>query len=290
MNLTQMLVTQRNVDELSQKFGLSEEQTLEVMGALIPAFSQGLKQQTRNPQGAMGLIEALASGHHGAYVEEPSTAVSKAGLADGNAILGHLFGNKDVSRSVADQASQSTGVSSFVIKNMLPAIASMVMGSLFKGATGQQSNISGGQAGGGLLGGLLGTLIEGLAGGALSGARQGTRRRRSRRRRSGNGIEDLLGDLLGGGTAQRSRRRAPRRQPTRRRRTSQTGLESIFDDLLGGGTRKRTKQRSSVPPQRRTRRRTRYDDVFGDMLEPGDPYVRDQRSSGGSVFDEFLRE
>ena len=38
MNLTQLLVTQQNVDEISARFGLTEEQTLEAMNAVLPAF------------------------------------------------------------------------------------------------------------------------------------------------------------------------------------------------------------------------------------------------------------
>ena len=55
-----------------------------------------------------------------------------ATVADGNAILGHILGSKDVSRSVAAQASQQTGIGSDLLKQMLPVVATMAMGYLSK--------------------------------------------------------------------------------------------------------------------------------------------------------------
>ena len=305
MNLTQSLVTQRNVDALSRQFGLTEEQTLEAMGAVIPAFSAALKRNAGSPQGAASLIQALAGGHHMAYAREPERAAQPAGIADGNAILGHLFGNKDVSRGVATHAAEASGVGAGLIKQMLPVIASMIMGALFKGATrggGGGFGRSMGQAAGG---GLLGSLIEGLAGGLLTGARQGARSgsRRRRRRRSGGGLEDLLGGLLGGGSERRTPDPMPRSRRggsvRRQRRQSPGGpLGDLLGGLLGGGSANRpTPQGDPVMPPPRARRNTRrpprpsgggLSDIFGDMLEPGPSSSRDYQRKTGSVFDELL--
>lgn len=53
-------------------------------------------------------------------------------IADGNNILGHLFGSKDVSRAVAGQAATKTGLGADVLKKLLPLVATMAMGSLSK--------------------------------------------------------------------------------------------------------------------------------------------------------------
>ncbi|MEP4292420.1 MAG: DUF937 domain-containing protein [Rhizobiaceae bacterium] len=253
MNLTELLVTQSNVDEISDRFGLSEEQALEAMAAVIPAFSEGFKRQTSTPEGATRFIEALASGRHGRYAENPGSALDDDGMQEGNAILGHLFGNKQVSRAVAKQAAAETGISDSMFKSLLPAMASMAMGSLFKGAT--SSNIApaetsnaggledllggmlggggggdgGGSSAGGGGGGILGQIIEGLAGGLLEGAGSATRQPRRRRRRaptrrSGSrrptSLEDLLGEVLGGGTTKKRRRTTrSRSKPTTSRRS-----------------------------------------------------------------------
>lgn len=289
MNLTQLLVTQQNVDALSQQFGLSEEQTLEAMGSLIPAFSEGLKRNTASPQGAAGFIEALASGRHRHYADDPSNAMSAFGVNDGNAILGHLFGNKDTSRAVASHASAASGIGSSILKQMLPVIASMVMGSLFKGATGNAARRGGGGLGGMLGGaaggGILGQLIEGLAGGMLSGGTSQTQRRRmpqSRRQQAPSGLEDLLGEMLGGG----------QRTSRNRSRQGQSG-GGILDQLLNP-TSRRKRQNPYVPTQQKRQPRRRRSsggglgEIFGDMLEPGGNTSSDYQRDTGSVFDQFL--
>src|SRR3546814_19652397 len=58
-------------------------------------------------------------------------------MADGNAILEKIFGSKDVSRAIAAQAAQLTGIGQDVLKKMLPAMADTIMGGMFKQATGQ---------------------------------------------------------------------------------------------------------------------------------------------------------
>jgi len=311
MNLTQLLVTQKNVDQISSQFGLSVEQTLEAMAAIIPAFSEGLKRQTATPQGAVGLIQALASGRHAQYAQDPSSAVSAFGVSDGNAILGHLFGNKDVSRAVASHAAASTGIGSSIFKSLLPVIASMVMGSLFKGATGGSSGGGlgglGNMLGGGSGGGLLGQILGGLAGGMFSGNSQPTQRRRTTRRQTQQqlptSLEDLLGQVLGGGQSGTTRRTSPmprsRNLPSKRvqrRQNPNSGtLGGILDELLGGSqTNQRTTRRQNryaPQTQRRQQRRTNQgglNDIFGDMLEPGGQTSREYQRQTGSVFDEFL--
>lgn len=298
MNLTQLLVTQQNVDMLSQQFGLSEEETLEAMGALIPAFSTGLKRNASTPQGAAGFIETLATGRHGHYAENNNNAATSFGVREGNAILGHLFGSKDVSRAVADQASAASGVGSSILKQMLPVIASLVMGSLFKGATSSQSSRSAmGSAAGG---GLLGQLIEGLAGGMLGGA-GGTappsRRRASRRSAQQPGLEGILGELLGGALGGASSRRAPRRTRRRASPTAQgrrSGSGGIFDELMGGeSSRGRRRQNPYAQPQRKAARPRRRSggglgNIFGELLEAGGNTSSDYQRQTGSVFDQFL--
>ena len=291
MNLTQLLVTQQNVDALSQQFGLSEEQTLEAMGALLPAFSEGLKRQTSSPQGAAGFIETLATGRHRHYADDPSNAVSAFGVNDGNAILGHLFGGKDTSRAVANHASAASGIGSSILKQMLPVIASMVMGSLFKGATGNAARGGRGGGLGGMLGsaaggGILGQLIEGLAGGMLSGGSTSAPRRRTtqtRRRQQPTGLEDLLGEMLGGGT-QRQTRNSPQ---------SRQGGGGILDQLLNPTSRrKRQNPYAPTQPKRQpTRRRPSgggLGDIFGELLEPGGNTSSEYQRETGSVFDQFL--
>ena len=98
---------------------------------------------------------ALSKGSHQRYLDEPSLLSEAATTNDGNGILGHLLGSKDVSRQVATRASASTGIGAGVLKKMLPLVASMAMGALSKkSAAGSPAPSAEGL--GGLLGGLMG--------------------------------------------------------------------------------------------------------------------------------------
>lgn len=124
------------VAAMARQFNLSQKQTEEALAALMPAFSTGLKRNASDPMGVGSFLSALAAGNHAKYFEDMAQAFSPAGVAEGNGILGHLFGSKDVSRAVTAQAAQMTGIGQEVLKQMLPVIASTMMGGLFKQTTG----------------------------------------------------------------------------------------------------------------------------------------------------------
>lgn len=179
MNLMDMIMSAAGgqaPQQLGQQFGLSAEQSQSAIAALLPAISSGLKQNTSSPQGLAGLLGALQNGSHSQYIDNPEQLAAPAAIAEGNGILGHLFGTKEVSRAVAGRASEKSGVSSDILKKMLPMVAMMAMGSLGKQTSGQQGGgmqamlgqmamqqlMGGGQKAGGL-GGLLGGLLGGGA-------------------------------------------------------------------------------------------------------------------------------
>ena len=135
MNLLQTILNMQDgsaVKQLSQNFGLGEDQTVSALSSLIPALSQGLTRNISTGDGLQGLLSALGSGNHERYVEDLSTLGQQETIQDGNGILGHLFGSKDVSRQVAQQAATQTGVGADILKRMLPVVATMVMGALSK--------------------------------------------------------------------------------------------------------------------------------------------------------------
>ncbi len=78
---------------------------------------------------------------------------------DGNKILGHIFGSKDVSRNVAAAASRDTGIDASLIKKALPLLATLAMGAMSKKTSGGRDLGSSASAGG------LGPLADLLGGG-----------------------------------------------------------------------------------------------------------------------------
>ena len=145
------------VKQLANQFGLDSSQANSALAQLIPALAGGVKKNVQQG-GLESLISALNSGNHSQYLDNPSQLESASTVSDGNAILGHLLGSKDVSRQVAGHAAKNTGIDSSILKKMLPIVATMVMGGMSK-----QSG-SGGALGALLSGGQSGKSSSGLEG------------------------------------------------------------------------------------------------------------------------------
>ncbi|MBB4576046.1 DUF937 domain-containing protein [Rhizobium lentis] len=128
------------MEAIARQFNLAQEQATKAMAALMPAFSAGLKRSTSNPYDFVGLMQAVASGNYARYFEDMSRAFTPEGISDGNNILAQLFGSKEVSRAVAAQAAQLTGIGQDIYKQMLPVLADTLMGGLFKQTTGQMAS------------------------------------------------------------------------------------------------------------------------------------------------------
>ena len=158
--------------QLGQQFGLSEDMTQQAMAALIPALAAGLKSNAGKQGGVESLLEALNKGTHARYLDEPGLLGRPETRDDGNSILGHLLGSKEVSREVASRAAQKTGLGDDLLKQMLPVVATMVMGSLAKKSE-EPDTLS---------------MLAGMLGGGQSAAPK-----------QSGGLGGLLGGFLGGG-------------------------------------------------------------------------------------------
>lgn len=142
MPLFDMMLRAQNgaaMDALGKQFGLAQEQVAQALAALMPAFSSGLKRTVTNPYDLSGLFSAMSSGNYGQYFEDLSKAFTPQGVADGNQVLQQLFGSKEVSRAIAAQAAQVTGIGQDILKAMLPTMADTIMGGLLKQGLGQMS-------------------------------------------------------------------------------------------------------------------------------------------------------
>jgi hypothetical protein len=120
------------MEAMAKQFGLAQEQMQQAMAALMPAFSTGLKRSVTNPYDFSSLMAAAASGNYAQYFEDLGKAFSPKGIADGNNVLALIFGSKDVSRAVAAQAEQMSGIGQEIYKQMMPVVANTMMGGFFK--------------------------------------------------------------------------------------------------------------------------------------------------------------
>jgi hypothetical protein len=170
------------LNQVAGQFGLNQNQAQSAIGALLPALMGGVQRNVQQEGGLESLLGALGGGNHSQYLDDPNMLGAQETTMDGNAILGHLLGSKDVSRAVAAQASQQTGIDTGILKQMLPIVASLAMGALSK--QNAQHNLSGvmqnqGQSGVmGLLSGfldqnndgsMLDDILKGVAGRMLGG-------------------------------------------------------------------------------------------------------------------------
>lgn len=151
MNLLESLLgndSQAVVSELARQLGVGENDARTAAGQLIPALTRGLQNNARSDQGLDGLIGALARGNHANYLENPTTLGQQSTVQEGNSILGHIFGSKDVSRNVANYGAQQSGLSSTLLKKAMPILASLVMSSLSKKFFGGSQSSGGSMFGG----------------------------------------------------------------------------------------------------------------------------------------------
>lgn len=158
MNLLDLLQAsggEQSLGKLAKTLGINEIEAKSVVGALSPALIKSLQNQALGSSGLDKLQSALQGGKHQRYIEEPDLLESESTRADGNKILGHLFGSKSVSRNVASVASKETGIGDDIIKKALPLVAGLAMGALSKKQTQQTDQDSAG------LGNLLGSMLGG---------------------------------------------------------------------------------------------------------------------------------
>lgn len=121
-----------SISQLSKAVGLGSGDTSKLVAALAPALMGSLTKNAGSSDGMAGLASALKKGGHERYLKQPELMQSEDTRRDGNKILGHLFGSKDVSRKVAQAAGQDTGIDADLIKKALPLLATLAMGAMSK--------------------------------------------------------------------------------------------------------------------------------------------------------------
>ncbi|MBA8877091.1 DUF937 domain-containing protein [Phyllobacterium myrsinacearum] len=319
MNLVDMFLKGQGgqaVEALSRQFQLSQQQTIAAIEALMPAFSQGLQRNTADPMGVGAFIQALSSGQHVNYFDNPQAAFNPAGIADGNAILNNLFGSKDLSRAVADHAARMTGIAVSTLQQMLPVLASMTMGGLYKQSTGQFA--AAGLGGGNVIGDLIeqmmrqgggiggqtapnqpgavnpwGQILESMLGGGGAAAPQQPQGQANPW--GNNPLGQILEQMTRGGfPGATPRSQQPQGNAQAQNPFGDNPFGKIFEEMLGGGARQQSTPQpepkqpdaSAAPP---TSPDNPYKDIFGQMFETGRKTSEQYQKGVESIFDQYLR-
>jgi hypothetical protein len=283
------------MQNMAKQFGLSQGQVQSAMEALMPAFSVGLKRNAADPMGMGAFLQALGTGSHANYFDNVQKAFNPAGVADGNNILGHLFGSKEVSRAVAAQASAATGIGTEILKQMLPSLASMMMGGLAKQTAGQM------QAAAGMGGGnVFGQVIEDMM-------KQYGGQQQAQPEAQGNPWGKMIEGMFGGGAQQQGQQNPLGDNPlgkifeefTKNMQGGQAGgarpqgnpmgdnpLGQILEGMFGGGA---ARGQTEEPAQRQTTRQNPLNDALDQMFQTGKKTQDSYQQGMESIFDQFKR-
>ena len=248
-------------NSLAQQFDISEQQAQEAVQALLPAISMGLQQQMQGA-GFAQVLGHLATAQNRAAFDDAEAAQSEETVTAGTDALNHLFGNENVSAQVADHAAEHSSLTSDLLQSMLPVIAAMVMGGLFKAiaAKGGLGGIFGQAAapaptapsGGGGLGDILGQMTG--------------QRAPSPAPQQGGGLGDILGQMTG------------RAQPQATPQNSGGGLGDMLDRI--------TRQQAGQPAQQQGG--GGLGDLLGGLLGGGQHPQAGQPAGGGGGLADIL--
>lgn len=190
------------VANLAERFGLTAEQTDDAIRALAPALEIGLSNAAEEPQLFQRLLSDIASPARAAAFDDPGAAHDVDSVAQSRRLLDDLFGSPAAAGQVVQVAARESGLRPDILSQLLPVLASVLIGGLFK----NMSNSG--------LGGVLGQLVN-------SGA-----------------LGSILEQMLGGGRAPQPEP-APTPTPRGGGMGGPLGgiLGSILGSLLGGGRR-----------------------------------------------------
>src|SRR5262245_19883332 len=108
MQITDMLSQMGGLQSIARELGISESQAAAGAAALAPAILGGFKKQAQAPPGLEGLGGLLGQLGGGGLLDNV-LAPAPTDLGQGNAVLGEIFGSKDVSRTVAQNAASQSG-------------------------------------------------------------------------------------------------------------------------------------------------------------------------------------
>lgn len=202
---------------LAQRFGLTAEQMERAIRALAPALEIGLSNAAEEPAMFQRLLGDIASPARAAAFDDPSAAHDIDSVAQSRRLLDDLFGSPAAAGQVVQVAARESGLRPDILSQLLPVLASVLIGGLFKNMS--KSGL------GGVLGqlvnsGALGSILEQMLGGGRTPLPEPAPMPTPRGGGMGGGalggiLGTILGSLLGGG-----RRPAP---------------GGPMDDPVGGG-------------------------------------------------------
>jgi hypothetical protein len=139
MQMMDILNEVGGLQALAREFGITESQAVAGANALAPAILGGLKRHTQSQSGGLDGLLAVIGQLGGASLLDSVLAPQATNTAPGNEILGQIFGSRDVSRTVAQQAAAGSGLDPALLRKMLPVVAMLVAGYMSRHTSGARA-------------------------------------------------------------------------------------------------------------------------------------------------------
>jgi hypothetical protein len=160
VQLTDILNKTGGLQSIARELNINEADAAKAAEALGPAVLGGFRKQAEaSPQGLEGL-SGLLNRFGGGGLLDSVLSSKPTDTTSGNDVLGQIFGSKEVSRAVAQNAASQTGQDPTILKRMLPMLAMLVGGYMAKqrdtGAGAAKFSSDGGAGLGGMIGGMVG--------------------------------------------------------------------------------------------------------------------------------------
>jgi hypothetical protein len=169
MDITDILSQMGGTRSMARELGVSENDAAGGLAALLPAILGGFKKQAQARPGSPDVLGGLLGQLGGGGLLDDVLSPQPTNVSRGNEVLGQIFGTKDVSRAVAQDAASRSGLDPTLLKKMLPIVAMLVAGYMAKRNSAPASQPPAGGSLGGLLGSLVGKRSAGTTGGGMSG-------------------------------------------------------------------------------------------------------------------------
>lgn len=124
LSMLQETIGTDTVSSMSRQLGTDESATQGALGAALPLMLEALTRNAANPEGAASLHGALRD-HDGSLLDDLPGYLGRPNLADGDGILGHVFGNR---RSAVEQGiGRSSGLDAGDVAKLMATVAPLVM-------------------------------------------------------------------------------------------------------------------------------------------------------------------
>jgi hypothetical protein len=144
MQITDILGNNGGLQTMARELGVSEGEAQSGAAALLPAILGGFKKQAQSQPGGVEGLSGLLGQLGGGGLLDNVLAPQPTDISRGNNVLGEIFGSKDVSRDVAQNAATQSGLQPSLLKKMLPIVAMAAAGYMAKKRGGFGGMLGGG--------------------------------------------------------------------------------------------------------------------------------------------------